>query len=213
MFQLRRSLARTRLLVTAGIIAGAVFAGAARADGLGISSPVSVNEGAAAQLAGTVPVGTLSNGWSYAGVSAPANAACGFSSATSLSPTFTCNDAGTYSVALAADGVSTTSTITVADVAPWTWIRAPSSGYLTSRYFPVNVYASFSDPGFNDTHTCWITWGDGKTTQGFVSESGGNGTCRASHVYGVGGWWGVSVSVFDDDGLSGVSLPISVRTL
>jgi hypothetical protein len=211
MIQLRRSLARTRLLVAAGLVAGAVFAAAAHADGLAISSPASVNEGAAAQLLGSVPAGTAGDTWSYSNVSG--NGACAFSSATSLTPTISCNDSGTYGVTLSADGQSTTTTISVADVAPSAWIRSPSSGYITSRYFPVTVYASFTDAGVTDTHTCWITWGDGKTTQGIVSESGGAGTCRASHTYGVGGWWPVSVSVYDDEGLAGVSSAITVRTL
>jgi hypothetical protein len=216
MFWLGRSLGLTRLLVVAGLVTGAVFAGTARADSsdLSISSPYSISEGSWNQLVGSVPFGTSSESWSYAkGSDASAAGSCAFSSSSSLSPSFDCSDDGTYAVTLTADGQSTSAPISVVNVAPWAAIRAPSSGYITSRYFPVNVSVAFSDPGTTDTHTCAITWGDGKVTWGYVLESGGAGTCRASHTYYVGGWWTVSATVYDDDGGAGVTQSISVRTI
>src|SRR5919197_5447128 len=91
MFWLGRSLGWTRLLVVVGLVAGAVFAGTARADSsdLSISSPYSISEGSWNQLVGSVPFGTTSESWSYAqDAGASATAACALSNPTDLSPIF-----------------------------------------------------------------------------------------------------------------------------
>ena len=68
-----------------------------------------------------------------------------------------------------------------------TW-RLPSrsprrpAGSRSSTGATVTTTASFTDPGTADTHTCTITWGDGSTTTGTVSES-----ARRRHVHGQQG--------------------------
>src|SRR5262249_47050080 len=43
--------------------------------------------------------------------------------------------------------------------------------------------ATFTDVAPGDTHTAVIAWGDGTTSAGVVTESGGSGTVTASHTY------------------------------
>lgn len=60
----------------------------------------------------------------------------------------------------------------------------------------VEVTASFTDAGGNDTHTCSIDWGDGTVEPGVVA----NGDCTRSHAYGSVGVPNLTVTVTDDDG-------------
>ena len=45
-----------------------------------------------------------------------------------------------------------------------------------------------------------VSWDDGTTTPGTVSESNGSGTCTASHTYTTPGVYTYHVTVTDDDG-------------
>ena len=66
----------------------------------------------------------------------------------------------------------------------------------------VNLSASFTDVGAQDTHTCTINWGDGSPTgPGTV----GSGACTGSHSYGDNGSYTVTVTVTDDDGGAGTN--------
>lgn len=56
----------------------------------------------------------------------------------------------------------------------------------------------FTDPDQLDTHTAIWDWGDGTTSAGIVTESGGSGTIAGSHVYSTPGVYTVAVTV--DDG-------------
>jgi len=76
--------------------------------------------------------------------------------------------------------------VSVANVAPTVKITAPTGGGLFKAGASVSLSASFSDAGTADTHTCKIAWGDGTTSTGTVTESGGAGTCTATHPYASG---------------------------
>ncbi|TPW19192.1 MAG: Uncharacterized protein FD126_2933, partial [Elusimicrobia bacterium] len=56
--------------------------------------------------------------------------------------------------------------------------------------------ASFTDPGFLDSHTATVDWGDGTTETASVSSK----TVSSLHVYGDNGAYTVTVTVADDDG-------------
>jgi PKD repeat protein len=64
----------------------------------------------------------------------------------------------------------------------------------------INASASFTDPGALDTHTAVWDWGDGITTTGTISETGGNGTASASHSYTTPDVYTVKLTVTDNDG-------------
>ena len=63
----------------------------------------------------------------------------------------------------------------------------------------VELTATFSDPGVDDTHTCAVTWASGVTVPGTVSA----GQCTSSHSYGALGLNNVIVRVTDDAGDAG----------
>jgi hypothetical protein len=59
----------------------------------------------------------------------------------------------------------------------------------------------FVDPGFLDTHTATVNWGDGSPTQNAtVSEAMGAGALGGTHTYADNGSYTVTVTVTDDDG-------------
>lgn len=67
------------------------------------------------------------------------------------------------------------------------------------------VTASFTDAGSLDTHTCTISWDDGTSSQGIVTESGGSGSCTGSITYAAAGVYTVGITVSDDDAASAAS--------
>jgi PKD domain len=95
-------------------------------------------------------------------------------------------------------------TVTVKNVAPTVVITSPGSGATFKNGSTVSFSASFSDPGKSDTHTCTITWGDGATSIGTVSETNGAGTCTGNHAYG-NGTYTISVAVTDNSGAVGTA--------
>jgi PKD repeat protein len=64
----------------------------------------------------------------------------------------------------------------------------------------VTLSAPFSDPGFLDTHSASIDWGDGHATDAMLSESLGAGAVAGSHAYASGGLYTATVTLIDDDG-------------
>jgi len=65
---------------------------------------------------------------------------------------------------------------------------------------PVDLTAMFTDPGFLDTHTATIDWGDGNITNGEITGLDGSYTVIGSWIYGQAGVYTVSITVTDDDG-------------
>ena len=162
------------------------------------------DEGAAIALAGaaTDPEGAaLTLAWTVA----PAGT-CQFADPAAASTAVTCGDNGVYTVTLtASDGVnppvSASATVAVVNAAPALTITAPETGALYAVNTVVNLAASFTDAGRNDTHTCAIDWADGAGAQaGAVSESAGAGTCIGSRTFGAAGVYTIRMTVTDDDG-------------
>jgi hypothetical protein len=60
-----------------------------------------------------------------------------------------------------------------------------------------NVSASFTDANVGQTHMCTITWDDGSTSTGTVSEANGAGTCTGSHSYAQAGVYTVTIALND----------------
>jgi autotransporter-associated beta strand protein len=60
--------------------------------------------------------------------------------------------------------------------------------------------AAFADAGTLDTHTASWDWGDGTTSSGSLTETGGAGTASASHVFTASGVYTVTLTLTDNDG-------------
>ena len=58
--------------------------------------------------------------------------------------------------------------------------------------------ASFTDPGWQDTHAATVFWGDGSSSAAAVTPSPEGGSVAASHVYADNGSYAVRVEVTDD---------------
>jgi len=145
-----------------------------------------------------------------AGAGVDPGAMCSFADPSSLATTITCTDDGTYALTLAASDelgppVSSTTTLTVANLAPAVSVAQPTGASVVQIGNAVSVIAPFIDPGVNDTHTCAIEWGDGATSAGVVNEVGGSGACTGTHSYTAGGSAAIQVSVTDDDGAVGAA--------
>ena len=102
--------------------------------------------------------------------------------------------------------------VTIANLAPSISITAPATGSSVFTGTALTARASFTDPGTSDTHTCTITWGDGTTTSGTISESGGVGTCTGSKTYTAVGNYTITVKVIDNAGAL-VSSSVTISTV
>jgi hypothetical protein len=96
--------------------------------------------------------------------------------------------------------VSSSFFVTVANLAPTVRINTPGGGSNLRWKTSYPFTATFSDPGTADTHTCTIDWGDGTTSTGSVSESGGSGTCTGQHIWSSQGSFTITVTVRDSSG-------------
>lgn len=67
---------------------------------------------------------------------------------------------------------------------------------------PVETNAGFTDSCPFDTHTALWDWGDGITSSGDVTESGGSGSVAGNHAYTIPGVYTVQLTVTDDCGNS-----------
>ncbi|TPW18259.1 MAG: PDK repeat-containing protein, partial [bacterium] len=106
---------------------------------------------------------------------------------------------GTYLVAVTVtdnDGAtsSRTFTATVANVAP---SLAELTDQAAAEGSTIGLEAAtFSDPGFFDSHTATVNWGDGTLEAAIISSR----TLLAQHSYGDNGAYTVTVTVTDNDG-------------
>lgn len=95
-------------------------------------------------------------------------------------------------------GATKSNSVQVNNVAP-----TVTSITLAAAPVPVNqsvsIQAAFSDPGIYDTWNATVTWDDGNTSQGTVS----NGTVTASHTFTTAGVYTITVSVSDNNGGTG----------
>jgi hypothetical protein len=139
---------------------------------------------------------------------------CSFSDASALTPSFTCNDNGAYTVTLAvSDGIVTVSdsaAVTVANVAP-TVVAGPDAVIVSGETFAFS--GTFSDPGVIDFPWHYlIDWGDGSTTAGSTSDQ--SAAIEATHQFCAPGDRTVSLTVTDKDGGVGQdTLTLSVAHL
>jgi FtsP/CotA-like multicopper oxidase with cupredoxin domain len=171
------------------------------------------DEGSAIPLHGTAvdPEGSPVSGihWTVAAASGvDAGAACTIADPSALDTTVTCTDDGVYQLTLRAsdgDAIGTgTGTLSVANVPPTVAIVTPAPGAVFLAGDPVALQATFTDPGSNDSHTCAISWGDGSTTVGVLTES--PASCSATHAYAAAaGARTITATVVDDDGGAGTA--------
>ncbi len=98
-------------------------------------------------------------------------------------------DNGSYTVKLKVtdkDGGNDSDTfkVTVDNVPPTV---TPTDATFTDELSQTRVLATFTDPGFLDTHSVSIDWGDGHAHNGSgsVSESDGSGTVSGTHSFNV----------------------------
>ncbi|MEO6570787.1 MAG: Ig-like domain-containing protein, partial [Ilumatobacteraceae bacterium] len=111
----------------------------------------------------------------------------------------TCTDDGTFTLTATADDAhggtaSAQVELTVANADPKVVITGEPAGPVPQGT-PVEITATITDPGTNDTHTCSIDWGDSAITPGTVDT----GTCTATHTYTTPAVNTVIVTVTDDD--------------
>lgn len=105
------------------------------------------------------------------------------------------------------DGGATdyTAEVSVSNAAPVVGqITAPTDSVAVN--IAVSASADFSDAGVLDTHTAEWAWGDGTTSAGVVTETGGSGSVTGSHAYNVPGVYTLVLTVTDKDGHTGQSV-------
>ncbi len=115
---------------------------------------------------------------------------------------FQAADDGTYVFELAvSDGRVTDTdrvTVTVTNIAPSVVVSTEGA----AEGGVALLTATFTDPGFVDTHTATVDWGDGTPPEvvPVAAQGTGWGTVVASHIYTGGGGYQATVTVTDDDG-------------
>lgn len=124
---------------------------------------------------------------------------------TTPTPSFVAFDDGVYTFRFTATdstgrSFSDETTVTVENADPTGTVTSTDSslGRVTL------VAGEFTDPGWIDTHTVSIDWGDGTISDGVVGTQGsGQGTWFGTHIYEPPGEYNVTVTVVDDDGGEG----------
>jgi PKD repeat protein len=162
------------------------------------NGPYTGNEGSLVDFDGSGSSDPDGDPLTYAWVFGDSNSGSG------PTPNHTYADNGTYAVCLTVTdpyGLSDTACTTadISNVAPDVNIDSPIDGALFKVGVPVELSATFTDPGVQDTHTCSVDW-DPDTTTGTVAESGGNGTCTDTYSYAAAGVYNIVVTLTDKDG-------------
>ncbi len=131
------------------------------------------------------------------------------------SPSHVFVDNGSYQVALTVTDqkgrtATATATATIANVPPTVVAGAAVTGKNTR---PINLTASFSDPGLQDAP--WkVTWtfGDGSTSP--ITSVSAQGAIAISHTYQAAGQLTATVTVTDKDGGSGsATVPVTITSI
>jgi pentapeptide MXKDX repeat protein len=112
-------------------------------------------------------------------------------------------DDGVYDVTLtvtdpSGESDSQTTTATIGNVAPTVEAGDNQTVFLGD---PVDLLATFTDAGSDDTHTATIDWGDGTVESGSVDQTAG--TVSGIHIYSDPGEYIVTVTVTDNGGDAG----------
>ncbi|GAA0618390.1 S8 family serine peptidase [Kribbella sandramycini] len=113
---------------------------------------------------------------------------------------------------------TTTFQLNVNNVAPSIAITPGQSG-SASEGTAFGVKATFADPGWLDSYSASIDWGDGATTSGATTVTTQGppndlGEINGSHTYADNGNYTVKVTVTDDDGgSSSASFPVAVSNV
>jgi M6 family metalloprotease-like protein len=139
---------------------------------------------------------------------------CTFSDSTTLQPTITCVDDGTYTATLTADDgehdpVSSASTVIVSNVAPAVAaVNVPLVPVDLNEQAMYAVHVSFSDPAGSqdEPYTCTFDLdydGANFSADSVVSEVSGM-SCSTTLTYSEPGLYRVEVWVTDDDGDTGM---------
>jgi hypothetical protein len=133
----------------------------------------------------------------------------GWSDSPSAVYTFGDDHRGTVTVAVSdGDGTALASaTVTINNVAPDADIDSvyqPNPYFILPNIHNLTFSGSFTDPGWQDTHTSSWDFGDGTILPGTITEENvkpdATGTSGAQHVYQQPGSFTVILQVEDDDG-------------
>ena len=177
------------------------------------SGPYSVVEGGSVTLDGSASTGAVGFAWDTGLLM--------ISDATAASPTVTAAglDDGNIVVEFeVTDGAGTfasdTADVTVTNAAPVVTLGPLAA--LVAVGANVELTAALTDAGVLDTHTVSIDWGDGMFCDGSpgsgcaITSLNGAGSVTGSHSYASEGSFNVVVTVTDDDGGIGATLPQTV---
>ena len=135
--------------------------------------------------------GTTATGSAVSGGSVPVTHTYADDGSYHMTVTVTDDDGGTGTGELA---------VTVVNAPPAVGaIVAPIEPVLIGT--TIDLSATFTDAGIDDTHTASIDWGDGTTTMpANLSQGVGAGDVSGAHAYAAPGIYSLTVSVTDDDG-------------